>query len=249
MAEAQDTTPDSGSDDADLELVGLVSADLPGLSLGDLRSRRDETIETETGLSYLRRLVQAPLDMVRGELERRADGQPRATWPPSSRTCPAGAGRARRQRRRSPAAHARAHRDRSRARRPSSTRSPTGGMRIADAAVARPTTSSSQLAARPRHPRAHGLGPAATPAPHDRPPQRRAGPALRQRRAHRRGHALAELDPDGGAIVMLSWPATSSRWRDRRPRARSVVTHEIAGRPLAAHVAAGPARQRATAAA
>ena len=74
MAEAQDTTSDSGRDDADLELVGLVTADLPGLSLGDLRSRRDETIEAETGLSYLRRLVQGPLDLVRRELERRAEG-------------------------------------------------------------------------------------------------------------------------------------------------------------------------------
>jgi hypothetical protein len=75
MAEAQDTTPDRGSDDADLELVGLTTAELPGLALADLRSRRDEAIEAETGLSYLRRLVQGPLDLVRHELDRRAAGE------------------------------------------------------------------------------------------------------------------------------------------------------------------------------
>jgi hypothetical protein len=78
MAEAQDTTlgstSDRARDDADLELVGLTAAELPGLSLADLRAQRDEAIEAETGLSYLRRLVQGPLDLVRRELERRAAG-------------------------------------------------------------------------------------------------------------------------------------------------------------------------------
>ena len=73
MAEGHDTTSDSG-DDADLELAGLRAADLPGLTLPDLRAHRDEAVEAETGLSYLRRLVQGPLDLVRLELDRRAEG-------------------------------------------------------------------------------------------------------------------------------------------------------------------------------
>ncbi len=59
-----------------LQVVGLEPDALPGVDLPDLRRARDEAVETETGLSYLRRMVQAPLDMVRGELGRRAAGQP-----------------------------------------------------------------------------------------------------------------------------------------------------------------------------
>jgi len=59
-----------------LQVVGLSPDRLLDVSLPDLRRARDEAVETETGLSYLRRMVQAPLDMVRGELERRAAGHP-----------------------------------------------------------------------------------------------------------------------------------------------------------------------------
>ncbi len=59
-----------------LEVVGLTPDALSGLDLAELRETRDGAVRTETGLSYLRRLVQAPLDMVRGELERRAAGHP-----------------------------------------------------------------------------------------------------------------------------------------------------------------------------
>src|SRR6478735_5292617 len=59
-----------------LQVVGLAPDQLVALPLADLRRARDGAVETETGLSYLRRLVQAPLDMVRGELERRAAGEP-----------------------------------------------------------------------------------------------------------------------------------------------------------------------------
>jgi hypothetical protein len=68
-----DATVDEGTA---LQVVGLAPDQLVALPLADLRHARDSAVETETGLSYLRRLVQAPLDMVRGELERRAAGEP-----------------------------------------------------------------------------------------------------------------------------------------------------------------------------
>lgn len=48
--------------------------DLEALSMDDLRSRRNDCTEVETGLSYLRRLVQGRLDVVAAEQARRADG-------------------------------------------------------------------------------------------------------------------------------------------------------------------------------
>jgi hypothetical protein len=62
-------------DTSALELVGLAPDGLEGVPLADLRRTRDGAVATETGLSDLRRMGQAPLDMVRGELERRASGQ------------------------------------------------------------------------------------------------------------------------------------------------------------------------------
>jgi hypothetical protein len=47
---------------------------LTSLSLDEVRARRDACVEAETGLSYLRRMVQGPLDIVRSELERRSGG-------------------------------------------------------------------------------------------------------------------------------------------------------------------------------
>lgn len=49
-------------------------ASLPERSLADVRAMRDECTAVETGLSYQRRLVQGPLDVVRHELARRAEG-------------------------------------------------------------------------------------------------------------------------------------------------------------------------------
>lgn len=46
--------------------------------LEQVRAMRDECAEVETGLSYQRRLVQGPLDLVRHELSRRAGGEGRA---------------------------------------------------------------------------------------------------------------------------------------------------------------------------
>jgi hypothetical protein len=43
--------------------------------LEEVRAMRAECLEVETGLSYLRRMVQGPLDIVRHELTRRATGQ------------------------------------------------------------------------------------------------------------------------------------------------------------------------------
>jgi hypothetical protein len=62
-------------DQSALELVGLPAEGLEGVGAGELRSSRDRAVATETGLSYLRRMVQGPLDMVRGELTRRANGE------------------------------------------------------------------------------------------------------------------------------------------------------------------------------
>jgi hypothetical protein len=67
---------DASIDDSTaLQVVGLSPDGLGSVVIADLRRARDGAVETETGLSYLRRMVQAPLDMVRGELENRAAGR------------------------------------------------------------------------------------------------------------------------------------------------------------------------------
>ena len=43
-------------------------------SMDELRAMRADCVAAETGLSYLRRMVQGPLDIVAHELARRADG-------------------------------------------------------------------------------------------------------------------------------------------------------------------------------
>lgn len=47
---------------------------LGGLTLDELRHRRDEAAQEETDLSYLRRLLHARIDIVRAEQRRRATG-------------------------------------------------------------------------------------------------------------------------------------------------------------------------------
>lgn len=49
-------------------------ADLAERPIEEIRSMRAECVAAETGLSYLRRMVQGPLDIVRHELDRRATG-------------------------------------------------------------------------------------------------------------------------------------------------------------------------------
>ena len=48
--------------------------DLQQVPIGDIRSERTALISEETGLSYLRRMVQGPLDIVRRERELRSAG-------------------------------------------------------------------------------------------------------------------------------------------------------------------------------
>jgi hypothetical protein len=47
---------------------------IPACSLEDLRARHAECLEIETEVSYVRRLAQARLDILRAELDRRAAG-------------------------------------------------------------------------------------------------------------------------------------------------------------------------------
>ena len=51
-------------------------AGIDGLALTEVRRRRDHANEVETGLSYLRRLVQGRLDIVLAEQQRRSSGLP-----------------------------------------------------------------------------------------------------------------------------------------------------------------------------
>jgi hypothetical protein len=48
--------------------------EIPSCSLDDLRARHSECLEIETEVSYVRRLAQARLDILRAELDRRAAG-------------------------------------------------------------------------------------------------------------------------------------------------------------------------------
>lgn len=48
--------------------------DLSNLSLDDLRARRDEALEVETEISYVRRLAQARIDILEAERDRRSAG-------------------------------------------------------------------------------------------------------------------------------------------------------------------------------
>lgn len=61
--------------DADRLLEPHALDDLSALSVADLRRLRAECAAVETGLSYLRRMVQGPLDIVRREQDRRARGE------------------------------------------------------------------------------------------------------------------------------------------------------------------------------
>jgi hypothetical protein len=85
-----DTSTDTGAESrVDTAVEGVVEggqrridrvleagyvADLAELPLAELRSRRQQADQEETDLSYLRRLLQARLDLVGAELDRRASG-------------------------------------------------------------------------------------------------------------------------------------------------------------------------------
>lgn len=49
-------------------------ADLGARSVDELRTMRDECVDVETEVSYVRRLAQARLDIIAAEMERRASG-------------------------------------------------------------------------------------------------------------------------------------------------------------------------------
>jgi hypothetical protein len=60
--------------DADRMLSPDYLADLEARGIDEVRTMRDECVTFETGLSYLRRMVQGPLDIVSRELVRREVG-------------------------------------------------------------------------------------------------------------------------------------------------------------------------------
>jgi hypothetical protein len=60
--------------DYDRLLVEETDDELAARPLDELRAARAECVEVETGLSYLRRLVQGPLDIASGEKARRGAG-------------------------------------------------------------------------------------------------------------------------------------------------------------------------------
>ena len=62
------------STDHDELLDPAVLDDLEHTPIDQVRALRARCIDVETGLSYLRRMVQAPLDIVSQEQRRRADG-------------------------------------------------------------------------------------------------------------------------------------------------------------------------------
>lgn len=56
----------------DRVLSGTYLVDIATLPLAELRARRDDAEQEEVNLSYVRRLLQGRLDIVRAELDRRA---------------------------------------------------------------------------------------------------------------------------------------------------------------------------------
>ena len=64
-------TPDPGTRRIDRVLAEGFLLDLPQLELTDLRELRAEAEQEEVDLSYLRRMIQGRLDIVRAELNRR----------------------------------------------------------------------------------------------------------------------------------------------------------------------------------
>jgi hypothetical protein len=61
----------------DRVLAGDYLAGLATLPLAEVRGLRDEADQEETDLSYLRRLLQGRLDLVRAEIDRRSSGAAR----------------------------------------------------------------------------------------------------------------------------------------------------------------------------
>jgi hypothetical protein len=64
------------TESVDALLEPVFVADLMVLPMDEVRRRRDLADEVETGVSYLRRLLQGRADIVRAEQERRIAGEP-----------------------------------------------------------------------------------------------------------------------------------------------------------------------------
>lgn len=70
-----DTTPHpNGRRRIDRVLADDFASDLPALSLDEVRARRREAEQEEADLSYVRRMLQGRMDILRAELARRAGG-------------------------------------------------------------------------------------------------------------------------------------------------------------------------------
>ncbi|MDX6265942.1 MAG: hypothetical protein QOD70_682, partial [Frankiales bacterium] len=65
---------DQGSRRIDRVLADDYLAGLGDLPLAEVRARRDEAEQEEVDLSYIRRLIQGRMDIVRAELNRREGG-------------------------------------------------------------------------------------------------------------------------------------------------------------------------------
>jgi hypothetical protein len=64
------------TESVDALLEPVFVADLTALPMDEVRRRRDLADEVETGVSYLRRLLQGRADIVRAEQDRRRAGEP-----------------------------------------------------------------------------------------------------------------------------------------------------------------------------
>jgi len=70
-----ETTPyPNGRRRIDLVLADGFASDLGGLDMDEVRSRRREAEQEEADLSYVRRMLQGRMDILRAELARRASG-------------------------------------------------------------------------------------------------------------------------------------------------------------------------------
>ena len=71
---SQNTPYPNGRRRIDKVLAEGFADDLGGLEIDDLRSRRREAEQEEADLSYVRRMLQGRMDILRAELSRRAGG-------------------------------------------------------------------------------------------------------------------------------------------------------------------------------
>jgi hypothetical protein len=68
--------PDDAAGSSSDPLLETDLDDLASRSIEEIRALRTACVEVETGLSYLRRMVQGPLDIARREQQHRSSGDP-----------------------------------------------------------------------------------------------------------------------------------------------------------------------------